>query len=144
MMISMESIFHTRKNTFQRENLLVCQTESNLLAASHCLTNLASWHLPCNVAPRTPQHRARRSLRPCPMNSNHPGSHATRGAGDPLVSVAASWSFGHQRLFVRQEMLSEYQAWRSERLILEPTSPREARPSRLGPWCSRLASWTAR
>src|SRR6185369_7610411 len=143
-MINMESIFHTRKNTFQRENPFVCQTESNLLAASRCPTNLASWHLPCNEAPRTPQHNARRLLKPCPMNANHPGSQAPRGAGDPLVSVVASWSFGHQRLFTRQEMLSECQAWRSERLILEPTSPREARPSRLGPWFSPLASWTAR
>ena len=78
------------------------------------------------------------------MNSNRPGSHATRDAGDPLVPVVMSWSFGHQRLFTRQEMLSECQAWRSERLILEPTSPREARPSRLGPWYSPVASWVAR
>jgi hypothetical protein len=140
MMINMESIFHTRKNTFQRENLLVCQTESNLLAASHCPTNIASWHLPCNVAPQTPQDHAGRSLKQCPMNSNHPGSHATRDAGDPLLSVAASWSFGHKRLFVRQERLSECQAWRSERLILEPTSPREANANRLGRWYSQFAS----
>jgi len=75
------------------------------------------------------------------MNFNHSG-YATRGAGDSRVSVVAvSWSFGHQRLFSRQEMLSECQAWRSEGFILEPTSPREAKANRLGRWYSQFASW---
>lgn len=139
MMIGMESSFHRRKNTFQREKLPDSQTSPNLLGASKRPINFETWHLPCNEAPRTPQHRSRRLIKPCQMNSNESGSQSNGGVSD--CSEAFARSFGHLRLFPRQEMFSEWQTWRSERLAFQATSLIKARPLC---WHSRFATWLAR
>jgi hypothetical protein len=124
MMIGMESSFHRRKNTFQREKLPDRQTSPNLLRASKSPINFETWHLPCNEAPRTPKHRTRRLIKPCQMNSND----SSQSNGASGCSEAFARSFGHLRLFPRQEMFSEWQTWRSERLAFQATSWIKARP----------------
>jgi|SRR5712671_1639964 len=85
MRIGMESSFHTRKNTFQTENLPEDRTTPNSLEASSGSTKLVGWHLPCNEVSQTP-HRERGALKkPCRMNSKLPGNQASCSAGYRLV-----------------------------------------------------------